>query len=143
MRRLATKDIQLSEDVFIHKGERTVVDAYSLTDPNVHENPEVFDIHRFKNMRDIPGKENKAQLVSTSSDHPVFGHGLYACPGRFFAANEIKIALCHLLLKYDWKLASGSSVEPLIVGAGLVLDPTAKVLFRRREEEINLETLDS
>lgn len=26
-------------------------------------------------------------------------HGQRSCPGRFFATNEIKYALCHLLLK--------------------------------------------
>jgi len=38
-----------------------------------------------------------------------FGHGMHACPGRFFAGNELKVALAHLLLKYDWKMPEGES----------------------------------
>jgi cytochrome P450 len=30
-----------------------------------------------------------------------FGFGKYACPGRFFALNEMKIFMAHMLLNYD------------------------------------------
>ncbi|KAI9148288.1 cytochrome p450 monooxygenase [Paramyrothecium foliicola] len=142
LRRLAIKDVQLTEDILIRKGERTILDSYSMIDPEIHSNPETYDIYRFHRIRQQPGNDNKFQLVATSAEHPAFGHGPFACPGRFFAANEIKIALCHLLLKYDWKLAPGTTVKPLKRGTAQGPSPTAKIMFRRRKEEIDLETLD-
>lgn len=61
----------------------------------------------------------------------------------FFAANEIKIALCHLLLEYEWKLADGVRPKTFFYRMAMVPDPTAKVLFRRRQEELDLESLEA
>ena len=36
-----------------------------------------------------------------------FGFGRNACPGRFFALNEVKVFVAHMLLNYD--------IEPLTV----------------------------
>ena len=81
-------------------------------------------------------------LVSASSSpESGFGHGMHACPGRFFASNEVKIALCHLLLKYDWKLVDGNRPEPVAFGMAYMTNPDAKLLIRRREEELDLSTL--
>ncbi|KAL0943100.1 Dihydromonacolin L monooxygenase LovA 1 [Colletotrichum truncatum] len=141
MRRYATKDTQLPEGVTIYKGERIAIDGSNVMNPAIHENPENFDIYRFKSMREEPGNENKAQLVSTSADHLVFGHGHFACPGRFFASNEVKLALCHLLLKYDWKLVPGTPTKPVVNGVSMSISNKLQVMVRRRKEEINLESL--
>lgn len=80
-------------------------------------------------------------LINSSLQHMVFGHGTHACPGRFFASNEMKIALCHLLLKYDWSLCPGQTERPanLQVDQGFLTDPSVKVMIKRRIEEINLD----
>lgn len=72
--------------------------------------------------------------MTTTADFPAFGYGHHACPGRFFAAHEVKLVMCHLLLKYDWRLAGGAG-EPKWQAKGNVLacDGLAKVAFRRRE----------
>ncbi|RSL87603.1 hypothetical protein CEP51_002120 [Fusarium floridanum] len=101
MQRLAVKDVQLSDGTFIPKGTASCVSSHALWDPNVYEAPDTWDGHRFLRQRKVPGKESSSQLVSTSENHLGFGHGKHACPGRFFAANEIKIALAHLLLEYE------------------------------------------
>lgn len=142
MRRLATKDIPLPDGGKIFKGDRTFVDASNMLSAELYTDPEKFDIYRFLNMREEPGLANKAQLVSTSPDHLAFGHGSHACPGRFFASNEVKVALCHLLLKYDWKLAPGTTVKPIARAVMLSVNPEAKLLFRRRKEELDLESLE-
>jgi cytochrome P450 len=54
-------------------------------------------------VADDPEKEMFRHFVSTSPEHMAFGFGKHSCPGRFFAAIEVKIALCHILLKYDFK----------------------------------------
>lgn len=142
MRRLATKDVKLDEGITIRRGERLVVDASSMRDPKIYEDVDHYDIYRFKRMREDPTKMNKAQLVTTSPDHLAFGHGLHACPGRFFASNEVKVALCHLLLKYDWKLAPGNTVDPLVVGVSRQINPNTVIMFRRRKEELDIDSLE-
>lgn len=54
-------------------------------------------------------------------------------PGRFFAANELKAMMAHLVLNYDVKFEE-EGVRPPNQWFGLtfVPDPTANVLFRKR-----------
>ncbi|KAI7784792.1 cytochrome p450 [Diaporthe eres] len=70
-----------------------------------------------------------------------FGHGAHACPGRFFAANEVKIALAHLLMKYDWRLPEGHDPQDINVGSGVVVNPELRLLVRRRQEVLDLDSL--
>jgi len=105
-----------------------------------YQNPEKYDGYRFLRMRETPGEDKNTRLVSTSSSHLGFGHGLHACPGRFFAANDIKIALCHLLLKYDWRLPDGFYPKPVNYGMTFLTDPGTTLFLRRRKEEIDFET---
>lgn len=82
-------------------------------DPTVFENPTTFDPLRFYRLR----QEAKAagsvegaaqnQFVSVSQSGLTFGYGRHACPGRFFAANEIKMILANAIMKYDMTLAEG------------------------------------
>ncbi|KAI6384612.1 hypothetical protein MCOR23_011756 [Pyricularia oryzae] len=113
-----------------------------MTHEDVYPDPYRFDPYRFVEMRQN-GNENQAHLVSCTPTHFGFGHGVHACPGRFFAANEVKIALAHILLKYDWKLAEGSEkLEPVERGLNYVVNPNIKFLIRRRKEELDLESLE-
>ena len=62
--------------------------------------------------------------------------GSYNClvsPGRFFAANELKIMMANLVLKYDIKFADGSR-RPKNEWMATTIQPsaTAQVLFRKR-----------
>jgi cytochrome P450 len=36
-----------------------------------------------------------------------FGYGRHACPGRFFAANEIKMMVANFVLAYDMRHPEG------------------------------------
>lgn len=76
---------------------------------------------------------------SPSPGHLGFGVGNHACPGRFFAANEIKIFLCHMLLNYAFKLAGGTVFKYRRYGFTMHADPQAKTVIRRCREEIVLE----
>lgn len=140
MRRIALMDIVLPGGLTIHKGERIGVDAVNMIDPKVHAEPEKYEMYRFKRMREDPANAIKAQLVSTSPEPLEFGHGVYACPGRFLAADEIKIALCFLLLKYDWKLALGTDLDFMVAAFFQNVNPASKLLYLRRKEEIDLDT---
>ncbi|KAM3500888.1 hypothetical protein MY11210_009451, partial [Beauveria gryllotalpidicola] len=141
MNRIATQDVTLSNGFTIPKGRLVYVDSTSSANAEIYDAPEFFDAYRFSNLRERLDFASKALFVSTSGVHLGFGHGDHACPGRFLAAREIKIALCHLLLKYDWKLAGKSDVTPHVLGTAYVDNPDLSLLFRRREEELEIESV--
>ncbi|KKZ60376.1 hypothetical protein EMCG_04891 [[Emmonsia] crescens] len=143
MTRVTTADITLSDGTTIPKDTFTAVSSHSMWDPRIHANPDQWDGYRFYNRRQNPGQENTSQFVSTSPDHIAFGHGQHACPGRFFVANEIKVLLCHLLLKYDLKVVEGSMIKPFPYSFSLNANPFAPLLIRKREEVIDLDALDA
>ncbi|EFE32723.1 cytochrome P450 monooxygenase, putative [Trichophyton benhamiae CBS 112371] len=100
--------------------------------------PEVFDGFRYERLRSDPAhpeNANRFQLAMTDSNNLHFGHGKYACPGRFFASNEIKMIITELLLRYDFKYPEGQErPRSLSADENLYPDPDARVLIRKREE---------
>lgn len=85
------------------------------SDPDVFPNAAEFDPLRFYKLRQSAKAEGSVegaalnQFVSVSQNSLTFGYGRHACPGRFFAANEIKMILANVLLRYDLKLTEGST----------------------------------
>lgn len=142
MRRIVVEDCTLSDGTFLPKGTLVVASSSQLRDPQLYPNPDKFDIYRFYNMRKTPGKENAGQFVATSQDYSAWGHGKHACPGRFMASNQIKIALCHLLVKYDFRLVPGSPTESMAFGLSIVTPPAARIEVRRRKAEFDLDSLE-
>ncbi|KAH8691177.1 cytochrome P450 [Talaromyces proteolyticus] len=139
MNRIASNDVQLSDGTRIPRGTTLFVSNDRMWDPTFHTDPETFDAYRFLKMRQVPGHETSAQLVSLSPNHLGFGLGKHACPGRFFASNEMKIALCHILIKYDFKLQDGCVPQIIKHGVSLSSDPHIKIAIKRRQEEIFLD----
>lgn len=139
MNRVAMGNTHLPDGTLIPRGTKLGVSSHALWDPEVYSNPSRFDGYRFLRLRQQPGNENAWQLTTTRPEHIAFGHGKHACPGRFLAANEIKIALCHMLLKYEWKLPPTATI-PKAVANGIMLDsdPTVKIMLRRRQAEVEL-----
>lgn len=133
MHRIATAHVRLGEDVFVDKGSKIAISSYRMWSPDVYENPDNFDAYRFIKLRSNTAWATKSKLVTTSQDHTAFGHGKHACPGRFFAATEIKIALMHILLKYDVELEDHRMATPIVCGFSLSTNPHAKIRVRRRE----------
>jgi len=121
-----------------------------------YDRPEVFDGFRFSRIREAVhtrhdhtdddaradsgegnGKERKMfnlHMIATGTEHLVFGHGRHACPGRFFAATELKAMLAHILINYDIK-AEEEGVRPPDMVFGLFRMPNAngKIWMRKRE----------
>ncbi|KAJ4256906.1 hypothetical protein NW762_009002 [Fusarium torreyae] len=96
----------------IRKGKKVAVGVIHMWIGDCYKHAKTFHRYRFECMGDTPGEEYMAHLVGTSQSHLGFGHGVHAWPGRFFASNEIKIALCHMILKYDWKLKGSKKPPP-------------------------------
>ncbi|TAQ83153.1 hypothetical protein B7494_g8525, partial [Chlorociboria aeruginascens] len=61
-----------------------------------------FDPFRFEKLGH--GLES---LVRTSEDFLAFSHGRHACPGRFFAAQQMKLVLAHIALFYEMRAGEG------------------------------------
>jgi len=135
MVRKAMKDFTFSDGTFIPEG--TFVGSAVL--PTQHEaeyydDPDVFSPWRFADARVREGDSGKHTMVSTSAEYHPFGHGRHACPGRFFAANELKLMMVHLVTTYDIKLENEGVLPPTMnFGTGLMPNMKAKVLFRKRQ----------
>ncbi|KAJ8475002.1 hypothetical protein ONZ51_g6824 [Trametes cubensis] len=133
--RKAQKDVVLSDGTFIPRGTLMVAAATPLHhDEHVYTNADAFDPWRFSRQREREGEAMKHQYVNTSVDYISFGHGKHACPGRFFAANELKAMLAYIVLNFDIKLdGDGKWPENIHWGPAVIPDPNARVLFRKRK----------
>ncbi|KAI1380203.1 cytochrome P450 [Hypoxylon crocopeplum] len=140
-RRYVAKPVTLSDGTHLPAGCMIETPyAAAIQDPALYRNPEKFDAHRFLDLRngtaeDLLGYKNKElhQLVTVTKDFMHFGWGRHACPGRFFAANEMKLILVSLLLDYDIRMPDGLAERyaNLAVGYEAFADTTKEVLFRR------------
>jgi len=116
MARVCTSPLTLSNGFTLPTGTRFAFNSHAVDfspetetfspdyNPSSYKPPSEFDGFRFSNLRSMPGKENRHQFVTTSPDSISFGHGNHACPGRFFASNEIKVVLIELLRSWDIRL---------------------------------------
>ena len=55
-------------------------------------------------------------------------------PGRFFAANEVKALLAHVLVTYDMKFEEGKQAPRTLVINAMRIPGTANVMFRKRQK---------
>ncbi|KAK3215156.1 hypothetical protein GRF29_19g2392484 [Pseudopithomyces chartarum] len=107
-------------------------------DPELYPGPnssDTFDSLRSYKLRQAGGATEHArnQFVTTNEQNLMFGYGRHACPGRFFAANEIKMILSRFLLNYEFKNEDGSDERYAQIELGKVSAPNAEksLLFRR------------
>lgn len=139
MHRMASEEVQLSDGTRIPKGALTMVALDMMEDTSVFGEDSGFRPQRFLEMRQKPGQENKWQFVTTGPEHLAFGHGMHSCPGRFFASNEVKVILIHLLTKYDWKWAAEGRKEEAFGGLFTSTDASSVAMIKVRNEEIPID----
>jgi len=155
MRKVVAKDgFGFADGTTIPRGAFLSVPGTTVhLDPVNYDEPAVFDGFRFSRMREAgstgPGADADAtsggdrtgergmfnrHMISTGEDHLVFGHGRHACPGRFFAATELKAMLAHILINYDIR-AEEEGMRPPDMEFGLLRAPNAygKIWMRNRE----------
>ncbi|KAF8733251.1 hypothetical protein AX14_003987 [Amanita brunnescens Koide BX004] len=133
--RKTIKDFTFSDGTTIPAGNLISVAVPCIhTDPDNYVDPEIFDGLRFEKMRGEEGElQSKYSLVSLDLSYLLFGHGRHACPGRFFAAGELKTILAYILLNYDVKMADGGGrPENTWFGQTSFPHTKAEVLFRKR-----------
>ncbi|RDW65201.1 hypothetical protein BP5796_09893 [Coleophoma crateriformis] len=96
---------------------------------------------RFSDLRTQPGEQTRHMHVSSDNDDTAFGVGRHACPGRFFASNEIKMVVVELLKRYDLGVgpqgqgAGGEFTRPKLLEFNTFYapDPDAKIYVRNRQ----------
>lgn len=95
--------------------------------------PEAFDPFRYARLREDEANRNRYQFATTDEMNLHFGHGIYACPGRFFAGIEAKLILIHILMMCDFKFKDGDTRPAnLSFEEACYPDPSFRVLMRRR-----------
>lgn len=138
-------------DVHVPQGVRVCIPSHAIhRDEATYPSPYKFDAFRFSRPREeheaqmqmqVPNgaESSEAQngaesgptkssldqkntsLITTSDDFLGFGHGRHACPGRFFATQELKLMLAYLVMHYDveplperpqYTFMNGSSIPP-------------------------------
>ncbi|PVI03032.1 putative cytochrome P450 [Periconia macrospinosa] len=132
--RMAMKSITLRDGTQIPQGSRLGFPSFNIVnDPAVTPNPALFDGFRSYNDRRQTGSTRRDYMTYTDKNHLVFGHGKQACPGRYFAAAELKIIMARILEEFDVRLVDGKETpRTMFVDENCFLDPDATVMLRRR-----------
>ncbi|KAI1500539.1 cytochrome P450 [Biscogniauxia marginata] len=138
--RKVMKPIDLSDGTHLPAGTDLLTPLAGVArDDRFYPDPDVFDGLRFwklgqqQQAGESGGGGNRWQFTSIGDTNMNFGLGRHACPGRFFAASEIKMTLAHVLLHYDIRLREGEGrPTPNMFMMTKSPSPTAEVLFRRR-----------
>ncbi|KAK3367922.1 cytochrome P450 [Podospora didyma] len=96
-KRIVKETLKLSDGLTLPTG------AYvCMVDPSaIGRGPGDFDGFRYARLRQDPGFAERYQYTATDKDHLAFGHGRYACPGRWVAALKIKLVFAAMLERYD------------------------------------------
>ncbi|KAF9233835.1 cytochrome P450 [Melanogaster broomeanus] len=134
--RQTRNDFTFSDGTVIPQG--TVVgfaSRFTHLDDELYKNAGMFDPFRFADMRERHegGNGAKHQMAAISPEFLAFGYGKQACPGRFFAATELKTMLAHVVVSYDIKLEDGAARPESFRFASLMgANGGAKLMFRKR-----------
>ncbi|KAH9975536.1 cytochrome P450 [Lactifluus volemus] len=134
--RLVLRPFTFSNGVTVPPGTLVAAPACAaLTDEEVFTNPDQFDGFRFSKLRgcDEDAAASRHQVVSISAKHLAFGLGRHACPGRFFAATELKAMLAHMILTYDMKFEEGKGAPSGLCFAAHRIPGRTNVMFRKRQ----------
>ncbi|KAF1951236.1 cytochrome P450 [Byssothecium circinans] len=134
--RSAVSDIHLSDGSMLPKGTQFAFAMRNMSyDDTVFEKASTFDGFRFESMheRSQDKSTQRWQFVATNNSSYSFGHGRHACPGRFFAALEMKLILANLIQRYDFKTV-GEKIEYRtgVRGFMLVPDPEQVISIKKR-----------
>ncbi|KAH9036349.1 cytochrome P450 [Lactarius pseudohatsudake] len=134
--RIALRPFTFSNGVTVPAGTLVAVPSAAVhMDGEIYPNPEEFDGFRFAKLRERDGVAVAGhQATSTSAEYLTFGHGRHACPGRFFAANEVKVLLAHVIVTYDIKFEEGKQAPRSFIINSIRIPGKANAMFRKRQK---------
>lgn len=139
--RIMLRDHMLQDSTLLPRGAHIAMPVNAIQN-SVTPNPDVFDPLRYYKLRQ---RENEGHLHQFATTEPMvlnFGHGKYACPGRFFAALEIKSILVRLIMEFDWKLPDGEDRPENLRAHEFIFPNQEGILYMKtRSSEAVLEEL--
>ncbi|PPQ79282.1 hypothetical protein CVT25_002721, partial [Psilocybe cyanescens] len=132
--RLAQHPFTFSDGTHIPVGTYITAATHVIhTYESNYENPLKFEPFRFLDKSRKENQTRKTDMTATQIDNLTWGLGPHACPARFFVANELKLLLALMVVKYDVRMAKPGP-QPVWIVDECLPDEKARVLFRRREE---------
>ncbi|KAI0973768.1 cytochrome P450 [Xylaria arbuscula] len=133
---VAREGVTLPDGSHIPCGTKVGVSGYSIHhDEGNYPNAMRYDAFRFVRGAEGDGEGGKKRplgLVNTSETFLSFSHGSHACPGRFFATNQLKIALGHIALLYEIEPIAERPVNKWLFGH--IAPPLIETLRVRRRK---------
>ncbi|CAO3627508.1 unnamed protein product [Cunninghamella blakesleeana] len=94
---ITNKNVILSSGAIIRPGESAYINIYANhTDPNVQKT--IDDLKIYNPFRFVNAEKNSAKI---GDDFLFFGMGKHACPGRWFAIQEIKTVIAYLIRRFE------------------------------------------
>ncbi|KAG6265049.1 hypothetical protein E4U48_006085 [Claviceps purpurea] len=135
--RIFHEPINLSDGTHLPSGTRIAVPSHAMLQDPLHvpgqSPPAEFDAFRYSALREESDATSKYHFSMTDSSNMAFGYGKYACPGRFYASNEMKIVLTNLLLRYDFKFRDGEGrPKNITIDSDMFPDPRARLCVKIR-----------
>ncbi|KAI9772563.1 MAG: hypothetical protein M1839_002445 [Geoglossum umbratile] len=118
---LPPSGITLENGLHLPQGTTVAVPAYSIHhDPDIYPNPMEYDAFRFvgrepdssskpeetdgeprENGEGYKARSGHIPLVTSSAQFLAFGSGRHTCPGRFMAADVMKLITAYIILNYE------------------------------------------
>ncbi|OZJ05603.1 hypothetical protein BZG36_01483 [Bifiguratus adelaidae] len=122
---ISEKDCVLSNGMVVPKGEIIQLNLLEVnTDADVPGgHPEEFRPWRF-----VAANKN---AIKVGADYLPFGMGKHACPGRFFAIQEIKTILAMIVGKYEISTPDDVDMYPRLGGPNN-FKPKGRMIFKLR-----------
>jgi len=134
MSRKIMRAVTLSDGTQVPKGAHVAVNLWGVhRDPEIYEDPETFDPWRFSHRVEAGEPAVKHAFTTASSDFLFWGGGTHVCAGRYFASQELKAMMAHIVTHYDVKMPN-EGVRPADTWFGTACIPSrdAVVLFRKK-----------
>lgn len=143
----ASKGLTMENGLHLPKGSRVCISSHGLhNDESVYTDATRYDAFRYSRVLEQPAENETASpkplsqsLAATSEVYLPFGHGKHSCPGRFFAADEMKIIFAYIFSNYEIML-----IEETRSNLTMEFFPTpafnGPIKIRRRPETLSAKT---
>lgn len=134
--REVVRGFRLSNGQWVPRGATVELPSRAVyLDPAHYPDANAFDgLRHFRQRQGGAARDHaRNQFVTSNEENLMFGLGRHACPGRFFAANEIKILLAKILLAFDFKNEDGSleRYPDMEVGPLIAPDHHKELVFQK------------
>ncbi|KAI1841565.1 hypothetical protein JX266_012218 [Neoarthrinium moseri] len=143
-RRKALVDHVLDDGTRVARGDWVCIPQRAMMhDPNRFSRPHEFDGFRFaranaslragNHSAEVPDN-SPASLTTANHDWPIWGLGIAACPGRFYASLVLKLIVVQVLDEWECKLPDKDGPRSMVWRSSVVPRNDTRVLFRRQSE---------